>query len=211
VEHCRAAGLILFAVNNAWEFRPHVHVTTNPEWWDVCVEDDIFMMMNSKSDPLECWCSDPRTSRRYGLKHFRWRDDAETRGLSADPDLVSLGHGSGFAALNIAFLMGCNPIILLGHDMRYPRGYNAVAKDPGGKRHYFGNGEYPKGAQHWPSAKVRSTGELDGLIVCYETVAEQIRLAQRHINIINCTPGSALKCFPSKRLDEVLSDLSFRT
>ncbi len=209
VEQCRKAGFLLVAVNNAWEFRPHVHVTTNPEWWDLCREDDdIFMMMNSSSNPLQCWCSDFRTAAKWGLNHFDWRDDAEHRGLSADPTLVSLGHGSGFSALNIAFLMGCNPIVLLGHDMRYPKGYDAIAKNPGGKRHYFG--EYPEGAQHWPRVKVRATGELDGLIVCYEAVAEQIRVEQRHVDIINCTPGSALECFPSRRLDEVISDLQIR-
>ena len=202
VEQCQAAGFAMFGVNRAWEFRPQVHVTINPGWWEDEAEPDTFLMMGRAMD---CWCSDFRAAEKWGLNHFDWKDDAESRGLSADPTLVSLGHSSGFAALNIAFLMGCNPIVLLGHDMKYPDGYDGAAKVAGGDRHYFG--EYGKRNQHWPSVKVGPRGELNGLIGCYETVAQQIKAGRRIVNIFNCTPGSAMRCFPSKTTDEVIHDL----
>lgn len=204
VKQFQAAGFVMFGVNAAWEFRPEVHVTTNPEWWEHEAEPEVFLMMPA----VDCWCSDWRAAERWGLNHFDWKDDAEHRGLSADPSLVSLGHGSGFAALNIAFLMGCSPIILLGHDMKYPDGYNAAKRDPGGKRHYFG--EYKKPNQHWPSMRVGPRGELQGLIDCYETVAQQMRDKLRHVEIINCTPGGALECFPRKTTDEVIDGIAIR-
>jgi hypothetical protein len=165
---------------------PDVHVTVNPEWW----QEYAAVATPDKLDRDYCWCSDAPTCAKYGLKHFSWYDDRSKSGLSDDPRNVHLGHSSGFAALNIAYLMGCSPIGLLGHDMRYPKGYDGKAKVPGGLRHYFG--EYPKWMQHWPSVRVRSTGELDGLIECYEGVAAQ----DPPVSIINLTPNSAVTCFP---------------
>ena len=186
---------------------PHVHVTTNPEWWEYEAEPDLFQMMQNPvkaDDPqIDCWCSDEGAAERYGLNHFGWKDDAEKRGLSDDPSCIALGHGSGFAALNIAYLMGCDPIILLGHDMKYPNGYDGRQKITGGKRHYFG--EYHKAIQHWPSVKVGPNGELLGLIQCYVKVSLQIKRGERSVQIINCTPGSALTYFPQMELKEALS------
>lgn len=199
VELCRARGLKLFAVNNAWEFWPHIHVTVNPEWWDVTMEEETDLWTQMKA--MDCWCSDLDASDKWGLKHFGWSDDAERRGLSVNPHNVTLGHSSGFAALNIAYLMGCGPILLLGHDMRFPAAYNGLEKKPGGKRHYFG--EYSKRLQRWPTVKVRKTGELDGLIGCYQAVADRRKL----VDIINVTPGSALEMFPKQDLKEALDDL----
>lgn len=193
VDLCREAGLKMFGVNNAWEFWPHVHVTVNPEWWKLYMdtETDLWTQMAQ----MECWCSDVGACERWGMKHFAWTDDAEKRGLSSDPDNVALGHSSGFAALNIAYLMGCDPILLLGHDMKYPDGYRGRQQIPGGRRHYFG--EYPKPLGHWPSVKVGSKGELNGLINCYNSV-------DTDVDIINVSPGSALKAFAQRELRETL-------
>lgn len=158
-------------------------------------ETDLWTAKNA----MECWHSDQDASERWGLKCFGWTDDAEKRGLSINNRNVALGHSSGFAALNIAYLMGCDPIILIGHDLRYPKNYDGRKQEPGGKRHYFG--EYPDPRLlHWPTQKVLPTGELDGLIQCYNAVASRPKL----VEIINCTSGSALECFPHMELGEFL-------
>ena len=198
---CRQAGLKLIGVNNTWELVTlDVHVTVNPEWWDVFMEEenDLWLM----TQQMDCWTSEQSAADKWGLKRFGWTDDAEVRGLSLNPLDVSLGHSSGFAALNIAYLMGCDPIILIGHDMRYPKGYDGRKKKPGGLRHYFG--EYKdKRLGHWPVVKVRSTGELDGLINCYNAITARPALCK----IINCTPGSSLEMFQKRDLLEVLNDI----
>ncbi len=201
VEACRHANVHLFGVNETWRFCPEVHVTVNPEWWDYNMprETDLAMMCGTT---MTAWHSDPAGCERWSLKHFEWfHTDANDSGLSRDPNNVHMGHSSGFAALNIAYLYGCNPIILIGHDMRYPSGYDGRKKIAGGPRHYFG--EYPPALQRWPSVKVRDTGELDGLIECYNAVPEK----NPDVEIINCSPGSALECFPKLHLITVLMGL----
>ena len=174
-------------------------VTVNDEFWThYFARDDE---LRATSELITCFHHHVDTCRKYGLRHFDWFDDDDDAGLSNDPARVHLGHSSGFAALNIASLMGCNPIYLLGHDLRYPPGYDGRRHVTGGLRHsaeLLPSGEYAAAIQHWPSVSVRKTGELDGLIRCYDAVARQ----KDRPTIINLTPGSALECFPAMRLSE---------
>lgn len=77
-------------------------------------------------------------------------------------------------------------MLLVGWDMRHQ-----------GKRHYFG--EYP-GPMHHVTKNLGPNGELIGLIKEMET----IKPADYDIEIINCTPGSALTHFPQGRLDDYM-------
>lgn len=198
-------------VNDVFKYMPlDVHVTVNPEWWEYNVRTGYWSLLAEMAHGGRCWHSDAATSNLYGLRNFGWFDVEDPRGLSLHPDKINLGHSSGFAALNISYLMGCNPIYLLGHDMKYPSDYNAQRKDPGGKRHFFG--EYAAPLQHWPSVKVGKRGELDGLIALYERVARQMDRGLmacgsggNFLEIYNVTPGSALTCFPTMTLDEAIA------
>ena len=75
-------------MNNAWEFRPHVHVTVNPEWWDVYMDEEPDLW--TAKSTFECWTSDREAADRWGLNCFGWTDDAEKRGLSINPHNVAL-------------------------------------------------------------------------------------------------------------------------
>jgi hypothetical protein len=88
----------------------------------------------------------------------------------------------------------CNEVILIGHDFHYPEGQ---------PRHYFNDlsetpGEYP--------AKLRKfslfdkQGKGDDLLAVYKRIAVQ----EGRPEIINCTPGSALKHFPMGNLADYL-------
>jgi len=200
VYELREAGHVLFAVNNAYTIEPDWHVTVNPEWWDWY--HPRHLAVRKLASEGRAWHSDPETARRYGLKDFQWKDDHEhirANGLSKDRALVHLGHSSGFTALNIAYLMGFNPIVLIGHDMRYPKNYDAQKREPGGARHYFG--EYPQPLQHWPRVRVGKDGELWGLIECYEAIPK----VNRDVEIINLSPNSALHHFPRMTTEEYLN------
>ena len=102
--------------------------------------------------------------------------------------------------LNLAILYGCKKLVLVGHDMKFAEDYKPQKQDPGSiPRHYFG--EYPKKLQHWPSVKVRQ-GILDGLIEAYEGIRDDIDSRQISVDIVNCTPDSALKVFRMGELEK---------
>jgi hypothetical protein len=102
--------------------------------------------------------------------------------------------------MNLAILYGCTKLVLIGHDMKFAPDYKPQKQDPGSiPRHYFG--EYPKKLQHWPSVKVRQ-GVLDGLIEAYKGIRDDIRARQISVDIVNCTPDSALKMFRMGELEK---------
>ena len=120
----------------------------------------------------------------------------EAAGLSAKQDRIHHGHSSGFCLLNIAYLMGAERIILLGYDMKYASDYDGANRDPGSTpRHYFG--EYPSAMRHWPKVSVKEGIHVQ-LVRQYESVA-----SQGLIEIINCTPGSAVSCFRTCSIDDL--------
>src|SRR5690554_1164570 len=87
---------------------------------------------------------------------------------------------SGVLGLECAKRLGATRILLLGFDMR--------------GSHFFG--EYRNGLSNTSEARRRMH------LSQYAKWAK----ANRGIEILNCTEGSALKCFPMARLDEYLQD-----
>lgn len=84
------------------------------------------------------------------------------------------GSNSGYQGVRVAGLLGATRILLLGFDMRGD--------------HYFGR--HPEPLRNSNDAKFRA-------------MAAQFRL-WKGVPVLNCTPGSALTCFPMADLDEVL-------
>lgn len=107
-------------------------------------------------------------------------------GLCEDPKIIHHGHGSGFSLVGIAHKLGATRVLLLGYDLKFAPDYDGQATKIGSKpRHYFG--EYPPHLQHWPSAQVKAGVHVE-LVDLYRSVHEQ-----GLIEIVNCTPGSALE------------------
>jgi hypothetical protein len=114
---------------------------------------------------------------------LRWiRGDPKAAGLSTKPRLLHCGRNSGYQGINLAYLYGARRIVLLGYDMQLI----------GNRAHWFG--EHPN--------KVRSN--YKGWLTNYQTIAAQ--LPSLGLQIINCTPGSALRCFPMGKLEDVLME-----
>lgn len=84
------------------------------------------------------------------------------------------GSNSGYQGLRVAGLLGATRILLLGFDMH--------------GSHFFG--AHPAPLRNSSAAK-------------FKAMASQFRL-WRGAPVLNCTPGSALKCFPLADLREVL-------
>lgn len=100
-------------------------------------------------------------------------------GFDPDPACVRTGGNGGYTALHIATHARAARALLCGFDMR---------------------------GAHWhaphrlknPTAKT-----FERWIIRFEAVAA--KLAARGLEVLNCTPGSALKCFPFVPLDEALA------
>lgn len=160
---------------------------TNHEWWDhYWGRED-----GPRSHHCEKWTNSQGAATKYGLNFI---DSRNKRGLSQKPDRIHHGHSSGFCLLNLAYLMGAERIVLLGYDMRYASDYGGKPEYVGSTpRHYFG--EYPSPLQHWPKVQVKQGVHIE-LVSFYEAVAKQ-----ELVEIINCTPGSAVTCFQMKDID----------
>ena len=168
-------GIPKFGANRAYEFNLHVHYSCNWQFYDVYWKE-------LKNRFCHWWTCQQIAADKYGIRYIaeKWMD-----GLCRDPDYISPHHGSGPALINLAYHYGARKIILIGWDMRYPgRKDNRTYTLP---RHYFG--EYDPALQHWP--RTGPNGELEGLIDEMKT----INPADYGLDIVNCTPGSALHHF----------------
>ena len=98
-------------------------------------------------------------------------------GYDPTPGHVRTGGNGGYQAVHVAIQAGAKRILLLGFDM--------------GGTHFFGRHPHPL-RNTPPSAFANWIGRFQGLI-------------GHGAEIINYTPGSALKCFPSQTLAEALN------
>ena len=184
VETARATGHTLYACNNAIELAPDAELlyACNLKWWDHYYPE-------VRDLPCEKWTTDITAAGRYDLS---WIAEKNLPGLSQDKGYIHHGHGSGYSLVSMAYRNGADRIVLLGYDMKYAADYN-------GKEHYVGStprhffGEYPHAMQHWPSVRIRR-GLHEELLELYASIH-----AQGLVEVINCTPDSAIDCF--ERMD----------
>lgn len=181
IELVNRSDLPRFGCNNVYQSVPNLvaFLACNPEWWDhygfdVCKYS------------FQKWTWDKTTSRKWGANYIegQWGD-----GLSTDPNIIHYGHSSGYQLINLAYHYGVREFVLIGYDLRFPKGYDGEKHVAGGDRHFFG--EYPKELQHWTRYNMGENGELNGLLECYKTIDPD----QYGIRIINCSPNSALDFF----------------
>jgi hypothetical protein len=179
----RQGRVALFGINNTYkDFDLDVWIACDPKWHE---------HYGQVEGPFSKWHWDKDICERYGYRYIEgvWLD-----GLSLDPTKLSLGHSSGWQALNLAVLNGHDPICLVGYDMTYREG------EP---RHYFDdlselNGEYPPELRKW---SLFDKPDRTGLLYDYKHIAEQEGLP----TIINCTVRSAMKWFPIRSLYDVFN------
>lgn len=112
---------------------------------------------------------------QYGLRLVEGRDKP---GFSFDPAWIHYGKNSGFQAVNLALLMGASRVVLVGFDMH--------------GTHFFGPHRRP----------LRQTPDYRNFINAFAKAAELLRPG---IEIVNATPGSALKCFPRLSLEDAIA------
>lgn len=184
---CR--GFDVVAVNDAHQLLPFARVlyACDNRWWlhhegapDFAGEKWSSHGCQNENNKIE-------TAKKYGLNLIK---GLVGEGFSADPSRIHYGSNSGFQAVNLAmhFMGHRGRIALVGFDMRAPDG----------KRHFFG--DHPA-----PLHRAKDASELNryfkGFTKEFDRAAKLLRPG---IEIVNCTPGSALECFPKARLEDVL-------
>lgn len=99
-------------------------------------------------------------------------------GLSLDANAIYTGHNSGYQALNLLVHLGATRAVLLGFDM----------KEVDGRCHWHEEHPIPSDGRNYVS-----------FIDAFATGAPLFAAAG--LEILNATPGSALKCFPQSTLE----------
>ena len=181
----KVSHLKKFGANRAFEFDVDVLHGCNHQFWD-------YYWDQVKDLRCDKWTTRPELIGKYeGLDYIeeRWED-----GLSTDPTYICAHHGTGPQLVNLALHYGCEKMILIGWDMRFPGKVDRYKFK--GKRHYFGEDKLTQ--KHWPMTG--PDGECEGLIREMETIKPK----DYGIEIVNCSPGSAMRCFPMIPLDEAL-------
>ena len=180
------SGLRVFGANRAHEiFDCDVVHGCNYQFWDL-----YWPILKDK--PCDKWTTRPGLDGRYpGLNYIeeRWED-----GLSREQHWIAAHHGTGPQLVNIAYLYGCTRILLVGWDMRF---HGKKSRTEYEKRRYLGEDELTR--NHWPMTG--DNGEMEGLIREMETIKPE----DYGIEIINCTVGSAMQCFPFGDLNEEIA------
>ncbi len=126
---------------------------------------------------LKVTCDDDHVSFDAVL-HLKQTGDS---GFDPDPSCIRTGNNSGYQALHVAIHAGARRVLLCGFDMQ------------GG--HWFGS--HPEGLTDAVPDVHRKF-----FIPEFETLAPM--LPSLGVEVVNCTPNSALRCFQMGNLDDEL-------
>lgn len=177
---CRGHDVV--AVNDAWRLIPWavaVYACDN-KWWSHHKGVPEFTGEKWSSHGPGANNDKRRVAREYGVRLVAGRNEA---GFSTDPTYINHGKNSGFQAINLAMHFGARRIVLVGFDMSVRQG----------KRHFFGDHPQPLG----------NFGDYRRFVPEFDRAAKML---PPWLQIINATPGSALKCFPYLPLAEALAE-----
>ena len=105
-------------------------------------------------------------------------------GLSLDGEYLVTGSYSGWQALNVGVLTGAKRILLLGFDAREP-----VGKEPG----------------HWHGEHAVATPIAAYKAYRHAFTAGAAAVKAAGVNVLNCSPVSAIDSFPKVALQEALA------
>lgn len=209
MEMLRAKNLWELMPRNLWRGRRCFIVGGGPSLkkfdWNL-LRGEISIGINrafEKFDPTMMFCMDSRvwgwivrgdfgeeSTRRYdrfkgtrvwiNISNFIFPDNIYVIDLD---ELQPCGSNSGHAAINLAILLGANPIYLLGFDMK--------GDNKGGQK-WFHDG--------YPTLQSEST--YGGFVE--ELNKDAARIKETGTKVINLTPNSALKCFPMDKMSNIV-------
>lgn len=120
------------------------------------------------------------------FKDVKYLEQSTLRAFDPNPSRLVTGGNSGYQALHLAIHFGASRILLLGYDM----------KMDGKKKHWFGD---------YPHQRLNTRGNFQQWTNSFALLADEIKKLNPPVKVLNCTPGSALTCFPKVKLEDALS------
>ena len=170
-----AFGLVrVIAVNDAYRLAPFAEVCyfADGRWWAWHKDKPDFVAFAGQK------CSIVNSGKDITDSEVHILRNAGAWGISTKPDALITGRNSGYQALNMAILAGAAKVVLLGYDGREP--------GPGEATHWFG--DHPRVEptsvyREYRQAMARGAAEI----------------AAAGVEVINCSPGSAIDTF--RKLD----------
>lgn len=183
-DEVRELGVRTIAVNNQG-INLKAHVAMAP-WADILYAADTKWWEQNLEEALKFKGRKVTIAPRQGCSHFIHKDvfvmgNGGTHGFDPRCNFLRSGGNSGYQAVHLAAHLGARLILLFGFDMR--------PKD--GRHHWFGYHAWREGhVGNYPLF----VGRFNGLAS---------ELSKKGIEVINCTPGSALKCFPISSLENI--------
>lgn len=169
----------VIAINDAYLLAPWADICyfADARWWEWHKEKPEFKAFQGQKVTIGhtgLQVSDPEV--------FMLQNGGSDK-LSERPNAIHTGSNGGYQAVNIAFLAGGNPILLIGYDMKYV----------GAKSHWHGGHPVKTSEGAYTSYARNFAGMLP-------------QLAQHGVRVVNCTPGSRIDCFPRDELARLLAD-----
>jgi hypothetical protein len=165
------------AINNSYLLAPFADVVyfADKQWWDWHHARKEFMSHPGQKATIE------NTGMLIpDFDVFMLHNDGN-EGLSERPNALNTGSNGGYQAVNLAWHSRPKKILLVGYDMRYP----------GGKSHWHGGHPTKMPESHYTMYARK-----------FDTMLPQLK--RSGVEVINCSPGSAIKCFPVSTLEAEL-------
>jgi hypothetical protein len=170
----KSGSIYVIAINNAYEIAP---------WADVLYACDAvwWKWHYEKTLDFQGLKITRSLKAKQNYPDLIWIEgEAHDQGLSRRQDSIVNGRIGGYQAINLAVNFGAKRILLVGFDMR----------DIGGLSHW--HGDHPN--MQRPIWKHR--------IEHFKNMLPDLK--ERSIEVINCSPGSALDAFPMSDLVHAL-------
>jgi hypothetical protein len=176
IEYVKASDAKVITVNTTFRAAPWAdyHYSNDEDWYATYLEE----MLAECEGRLICGYPESFSSTVETIPYDRSLSD-----ICFDGRRLCWGGNSGFAAINLAVMMGADRIILLGYDHGWTQGVS----------HH--HGDHPDHLQHRMPGFHRWTA-------FHEKAA--VTLKKRGIQIYNCTPTTDLHAYAERSLREVL-------
>lgn len=168
------------AVNNAYRIASWSEFVwfADMKWWDWHSEELLASRL-----PIATCCEHPKVLKHPSVSKLRLyaRDSEHRYGISEKKGFVAFNSSSGASAINLAYHMGARKVVLLGFDMRRVHG----------EKNWHSDHKEQKNFSPF-SRHMKAFGPIG---------QDAKRLG---IEIVNCTPNSAIEEFPIISLEEAL-------
>lgn len=174
-EHVRRSGVFAIAINTTYRLVPWA--------WMLYGADHEWWTHREHKEALQFdgWRVTTASGPRLAPKGLRWLLNTGVHGFDPHPGCIRTGGNSTYQALHIAIQAGASRVLLCGMDMH------------GGHWH----GEHPAG--------LKVTQQEQYAVWCDRLKVLAPEAARRGVDVVNCTPGSALRCFKAGDLENELA------